>query len=226
MPTSATGISSRFPASAPRGAQSGFTLLEILIVAVIIAVITSMAVISTNVLGRDRQLDGEAARLQAILLEVRDEAMLQGRDVGMRVDARGYDFMRYDTRRERWELETDDPMLKERTLPDGVEAELWLESRRVQLETRVPPPPSPEQQTVEETGQALSGRTELIEEPEPGPDDEQRKAFAPQIVVQASGDLVPFELLLRSASSDETRAIRGTLEGLVEVHDPRAEQRR
>src|SRR5678816_4654175 len=121
---------------AARAANSGFTLLEVLVVVVIIGIITTMAMISINVLGRDRQLDEEAARLQAVLLQVRDEAMLEGRDVGLRLDAHGYDFLRYDTRYQRWQPVIGDVLLKERELPDGGEAQLTLESRRVQIEPR------------------------------------------------------------------------------------------
>jgi hypothetical protein len=119
-------------------------------------------------------------------------------------------------------LDTADPMLKERTLPDGVEAELWLESRRVQLDTRAaPPPPTPEEQNRTDADEQTLEQVELSAESE----DESAKLLAPQIVLQAAGDLVPFELLLRSSSSDEIRAIRGTIEGVIDVRDPRADQR-
>src|SRR5262245_62978579 len=117
-PISATGTSSRSAMRAARAANSGFTLFEILVVVVIIGIITSMAVISVNVLGRDRQLDEEAARMQAVLLQVRDDAMLEGRDVGLRLDAHGYDFLRYVTRYPRWQPVLTYPLLLERTLTD------------------------------------------------------------------------------------------------------------
>lgn len=183
MPTSATGTSSRRRGGRPPA--SGFTLLEVLVVIVIIGIITSMAVVSTRVLGGDHEMDQEARRLAAVLGQAREDAMLEGRDVGLRVDARGYDFMRWDGRVEQWLLESEDPLLRERAFPDGVEATLWLESRQVQLPARAAP-------------------TEA-ERP------------LPQVVLLASGDMVPFELRLQRAGTDEVRAVAAALDGKLEI---------
>jgi len=194
MPTSATGTSSkprRHPAAASRIA--GFTLLEVLVVVVIIGIITSMAVVSVNVLGGDHEMDQEARRLVAVLTQAREDALLEGRDVGVRVDAHGYDFMHYDGRNERWEMVSDDPLLRERTLPDGVEASLWLEGRNVRLLPRAAP--------AERAAAAPEG---------PG-------TLQPQVVIMASGDLVPFELRLARAGTREIRAISGSTEARFEI---------
>ena len=186
MPTSATGTSNN-PRRRRRAAHrsSGFTLLEVLVVVVIIGIITTMAVVSTRVLGGDHEMDQEAKRLVAVLSQARDDAMLEGRDVGLRIDARGYDFLRYDGRVEQWDLVSDDPLLRERTLPDGLEASLRLESRQVRLPVRVAP-------TAREPAQ-------------------------PQVVVMASGDLVPFEVRLERAGTQEIRAIIGSADGKLEI---------
>jgi general secretion pathway protein H len=186
MATSATGTSSnsrRRTRVASRA--SGFTLLEVLVVMVIIGIITSMAVVSTRVLGGDHEMDEQARRLVAVLTQAREEAMLQGRDVGLRVDARGYDFLYYDGRVGRWDLVMEDPLLRERTFPEGLEAELWLESRNVKLPARTAP-------------------TELI-------------PAQPQVVVMASGDLIPFELRLRRGGTEEVRAVIGYTDGTLEM---------
>ncbi len=99
---------------------SGFTLLEVLVVVVIIGILTSMAVISVNVLGGDHEMQQEAERLQAILLQTREDAMLQSRDIGMRLDETGYEFLAYDGRVERWNAVEDDPLLRARSLPEGL----------------------------------------------------------------------------------------------------------
>jgi len=157
----------------------------VLVVVVIIGIIASMAAVSTRVLGGDHEMDQEAKRLVAILGQAREEAMLQGRDVGLRLDARGYDFLDYDGRNERWELVVEDPLMRERTFPDGLEAELWLESRNVKLPARTAP-------TVAMPAQ-------------------------PQVVVMASGDLIPFEMRLRRAGTEEVRAVVGNAVGQLEI---------
>jgi len=186
MPTSATGTSSSArPRRRATHRAAGFTLLELLVVIVIIGIIASMAVVSTRVLGRDREMDQEAKRLAAVLTQAREEAMLQGRDVGMRVDAHGYDFLLYDGRSESWQLAADDPLLRERSLPDGLEAVLWLESRPVPLVARAAPT--------------------------------ERTPASPQVLVLASGDVVPFEVRLERAGTEELRAVTGRPDGRFEI---------
>jgi len=186
MRTSATGRLSK-PDRRRHAAcrASGFTLLEVLVVIVIIGIITSMAMVSVNVLGRDNEMDEEARRLMAVLTQAREDAMLEGRDVGLRVDARSYDFAHYDARMERWELAADDPLLRERTLPDGLELDLWLENRSVKLADRTEPT--------------------------------DRSPLQPQVVVMASGDLVPFEIRLSRAGTIEARALVGTADGKLQI---------
>jgi general secretion pathway protein H len=191
MPTSATGTSSktafRSRSRSTAARDLGFTLLEVLVVMVIIGIITTMAVVSTRVLGGDHEMAQEAKRLQAVITQVREEAMLEGRDIGLRMDAVGYEFLAYDVRRDLWVQVIDDPMLRERSLPPGLEATLLLESREVKLTPR-------------------SAGTE-------------KTPLTPQVVVQASGDLVPFEIRFAREGTDTRMSLVGKPEGTVSVID-------
>lgn len=199
MPTSVTGTSNkalRRPAARP---DPGFTLLEVLVVIVIVGIITSMAVISVKVLGGDHEMDQEAARLQAILLQSREDAMLVGTDVGLRVDTTGYDFLRYDSRKDLWQTVSDDPMLRPRALPDGLTLTLRLEGRDVVFRKN-------------------ESQQSLLKDAEP--------LIEPQVVVQASGDLVPFDITLRRDGTTEERRVSGTIEGKIEIHNDALERTR
>jgi len=72
--------------------QTGFTLLEILVVVAIAAIVTSMAMLSLPDAGPQTVLEREQARLRASLQSMCDQALLTGSVHGVRFHRRGYDF--------------------------------------------------------------------------------------------------------------------------------------
>jgi|AntRauTorcE11897_2_1112592.scaffolds.fasta_scaffold00782_10 general secretion pathway protein H len=91
MPILATGIFN------PDRVQKGFTLLEVLVVVFIIALTTSLAVVT---LGRDdqTQVDQQARQLLDDFTFARDLALNQHRLVGWHVQEQGYYFSLRDSR--------------------------------------------------------------------------------------------------------------------------------
>jgi general secretion pathway protein H len=116
-----------------RARSAGFTLVEILVVVVIIAVISAGIVLSLNVLGRDPELEKESARLLALVNYARDQAELQTREYGVMLQEDRYEFVAYDVRRSLWRDVFEDDALRERKLPDGLLAHLVVEGRPVVL---------------------------------------------------------------------------------------------
>ncbi len=76
--------------------SKGFTLVEILVVVVIMAIVISLAVLSIGVTGRDSQLDEESRRIEGLLGLLHERALLEGRDFGLSIEPSAYEFVVYE----------------------------------------------------------------------------------------------------------------------------------
>ncbi len=125
-------------ARAPRVRSKGFTLIEIMIVVFIVGLITAAAVISFGGDRRDTELDKEAERLHALIDYAREQAELQTRDYGVRMDRLGYGFVVFNPLSNEWRYAEEDDALRERKWPDGLIPGLVVEGRNVVLDVRKP----------------------------------------------------------------------------------------
>ena len=136
MPTSETGISGSNPVRATRALRRGFTLLELMVVVFIIGLITAAAVITFGGDRRDTELDKEAERINALLGYVREQAELQTRDYGLRVNDQLYSFVVFDALQNQWRPIEEDDALREREFPEGLRPAVVLEGRPIVLDSR------------------------------------------------------------------------------------------
>jgi general secretion pathway protein H len=111
--------------------SKGFTLVEILVVMLIIAAVISLAVLSVNATGRDSQLDEESRRIEGLVGLLHERALLEGRDFGLRIEPSAYEFVFYDSRRDRWMLLDQEREFRHRELPKGIAFQLQLDSQTV-----------------------------------------------------------------------------------------------
>ena len=111
----------------------GFTLLEILIVLVIIAVMTTVAVLSIGVLGGDRGLEDEGDRYTDVVAAASQQAELEGRDYGIWVGPGRYRVYAFSVPKQLWETLPEDRLYEEHELPSGITLELEIEGRPVAL---------------------------------------------------------------------------------------------
>lgn len=174
--------------------SSGFTLIELMVVMVIIAIATAVAVISTGVLDDDREIAEELRRIRALLMLAEEQALFQGRSIGVQFEDEQYSFYLYDRRPNEdgvmvslW-VPMDDDLFATRTLPEGSIVELYVDARSAVLES------------------------------EDDENDENIDPPKPQIVALSSGDTTPFELhLLRDIDSPRYILANDPEEGLVIV---------
>ena len=111
--------------------SKGFTLVEILVVMLIIAVVISLTVLSVTSTGRDGQLDEESRRIEGLVGLLHERALLEGRDFGLLIEPAAYQFVVYDTRRNLWLMLDQEREFRHRDLPKGISFQLQLDSQTV-----------------------------------------------------------------------------------------------
>jgi general secretion pathway protein H len=175
--------------------QRGFTLIEILVVVVIVATISGIALMSIGLIGDDRELDTERKRLATLIEVVQDEALMQGREFGLELMTSTYRFVEFDPFSSRWSEVVGDDLFRSRRLPEGMEFELYVEDKRVILEND-----PKEFKDPDEPGMSLTTET-----------------YAPHIFVFSSGESTAYEIRLRRAANDQQLVMRGNVLGEIEL---------
>ena len=176
-----------------RSSARGFTLIEILVVIVIVATIVSIALLSVNVGGDDAELDTERRRLASLIETVQDEAVLQGREFGIELMTSSYRFVEFDPLTRQWAEIYGDDLYRLRRLPEGLEFELFIDDRRIEL---------------------AANPKELTDPDRPmtsGVDP-----YTPHLFLFASGDATVFELHLWRPQTDQRLVLRGDVLGELE----------
>jgi general secretion pathway protein H len=172
----------------------GFTLIELLVVIVIVATVTSIVVLSIGILGEDTELDTERRRMAALIENVQDEALMQGREFGIEIMTSAYRFVEYDPLGRQWVDVPGDDLYRLRELPEGIEFELYIDDKRVEL---VNDP----QKLVDPNDQTLSAATQT---------------YVPHLFVFASGEASAFEIRLRRPQTQTELIMRGDILGEIE----------
>jgi general secretion pathway protein H len=114
----------------------GFTLIEIMMVVVIIGIVTAAVIINFTGKSRDTELEKEATRLDALFGYVREQAELQTRDYGFRVNDQAYSFVVFDVIANQWRQAEEDDALREREFPEGLEPSVVVEGRSIVLDSK------------------------------------------------------------------------------------------
>ncbi len=96
-------------------AARGFTLIEILVVIVLIAIAATLVTVKLQPDDRGL-LREEALRLAALLTQARDEAVITGASIGWRGASDGYSFYRRNAERQ-WQAIEGDEVFHSRNLP-------------------------------------------------------------------------------------------------------------
>jgi len=103
------------------GRTSGFTLVEILVVIVILGIAAGVAIVSATPDERDLSVR-EARRFAGALEYAAQRAQFRNELLGVSATGRAIRYWRRDFTNDRWQLVDDDDILRARALPDPVDA--------------------------------------------------------------------------------------------------------
>lgn len=169
----------------------GFTLIEILVVVVIVGTVLSIVVLSTSIVPEDEELKTERTRMAALMEMVQDDAMMQGREFGLEIMTSSYRFVEFDPFTRQWSEVPADDLYRLRQLPEGVEFELYIDDKRVELKN---------------DPQEIASPDDLAPAP-------AAANFAPHLFLFASGEASAFELRLVRPQTRNELVMRGDILG-------------
>ncbi|KKD59905.1 general secretion pathway protein GspH [Grimontia sp. AD028] len=155
-----------------RGRPSGFTLLEILLVMVLLA-ISAVIVVPNLPQNKSDEAKEEAQRFFQLIQLWTEQSLLTGQTFGLNVEKDGYQLLRLT--REDWEPVEQERNITSVTLPEGLVLDLEV-SGFVSEEDR------------------LFDRESLFDEEMFA--DEENKPPQPQVVLMGNGEIIPFTLTI------------------------------
>jgi general secretion pathway protein H len=165
-----------------RAKQTGFTLIEMMVVLVILGIIVSTMVMSIRTGDISEHMELEMNRMQTLLTLAQEEAILQGRVMALAVAEQSYRFDILDIEKETWSAMADSRVFRERRLVPGAHLVLVIDEIEIQKETK--------------QGFKLELEDERDQAQQDLDDDYQR------VQIQPTGEIFPFELIMRN--EDET----------------------
>ena len=174
--------------------QNGFTLVELMVVSLIIVLITSTIALKLTSGGK-KALHEEARRMNALIRLASEQALLQGRDIGMAVDDNGYSFYLFDLVQRRWLNLGTEKMFRTRTLPENMRMQLAVEENDVTW-------PDPEEES-DDDDEADSDEAALVP--------------TPQVLMLSSGEITPFELYFEMDNVEPAYLLTGNPDGTREL---------
>ncbi|MFQ3189087.1 MAG: general secretion pathway protein H [Paraglaciecola sp.] len=169
----------------PFAKYAGFTLLEVMLVLLIMGLATGAVVLSYSGENGEDLLKKQTQRLQVVFNMASDFAVLNQRQLGLRVedDKKSYYFMYQDQEQEWQKLELD-TTFSEHQLPDMFSLELFLTDLPWEIEDSLfGSGVFDEELSVSDDGVEIGN-------------EEEKKLAPPQIFIFSSGEITPFSITL------------------------------
>lgn len=166
--------------------HAGFTLLEVLLVALLMGLVAAAVTISMNVAGPEQALKKQAQRFMSATEMVLDESVLSGQFIGIVIDEDEYQFVFY--KEGKWMPVEQDRLLATQQMESGIVLDIVIDGMPLVQE--------------DEQDESWFDEPFIDEESE----EDKKKHPEPQILLFPSGEMTPFELNF-STVDDELKPV-------------------
>lgn len=195
----------------PGRAQSGFTLIELMVVITIIAIIAGFATLSVGQ-GAGRIVQDETNRLRSLLTLAGEEAVMQSEELAVEIFSNGYRFLALNQSGEKWQWQviSDNPIFRARCFPQDIALEADIEGVEAPLE-KLDCAAEAKRADPQELEKDAASVESIVDKEEKIP---------PRVFLLSSGEMTPFELTLSLADKSNAQHLTGELTGKLDVRSP------
>ena len=179
--------------------QRGFTLLELIVVIVIVAILFTYTTLAIRGNAPEDIIKEEAQRLERLIELALEESILRGEEYGVEFYTDGYRFLRQTNAQ--WEAVTGDDILRERELPENME-----------LETRLEDSPL----VVDLASEPLADEKIELDTSEDSETDTSKEKIYPHIYLLSSGEIAPdFDVRFYMPEVKTSYIVKGEFDGTL-----------
>ena len=181
--------------------QHGFTLLELLVVVVIVAILFTYTTLAIRSDSAEDIIKQEALRLERLVQLSLEEAILRGEEYALEIYLDGYRFLRFTENQ--WQPLSDDRILREHTLPHDMELEMSLEDTEIVIDLAAETMTEFDLEFDENSADEAEDREEKPE---------------PQIYLLSSGEITPeFDIRFYILGVETSYFVKGLFDGSVKT---------
>ncbi|NOQ91000.1 MAG: type II secretion system minor pseudopilin GspH [Gammaproteobacteria bacterium] len=188
--------------------QHGFTLLELLVVVVIVAILFTYTTLAIRSDSAEDIIKKEAHRMERLLQLALEETILRGEEYGIEVFTDGYRFLHFTENQ--WLPVNDDKILRARDLPLNMELEMRQEETGIEMDNAIDAYMSQSSDLENFMSDTTLGSDE------DQPDDEQKNITKPQIYLLSSGEITPeFDIRFYILGVETSYIVKGLFDGTL-----------